>query len=262
MSIASTRQIAVCNNTHLIVGTHGEGSSSKLTLAPLDSIILGLALLSESEGKLYRRAIRKPTFLQTLERPRETCQSVQKLQGNQFHTVTLPDDAKLTISKMGIDSGTYLVIHETWNTVRYYLEVSNAAGYVVALNGVLFVPTLDRDHPSDRHYLSCCAQNSLWTNGTEILNNDGVIFVKRIDHNGLKPEEDTHCIKLESKCEEMKEIAQPSSWRTIIGKELQSCVRQDENQYQQSQIRLLRREYLKRETLSVLNEFEREDQEE
>jgi hypothetical protein len=247
MSIES-RRLSVWDNTHLCVETHGE-ESSNWTLTPLSSIIQGLSFLLEREGRLCRKGKRRrPALLQTLERSQKNSQELRELQHNQYQTVSLSDDAQLKVVKLNNDSGAYLVVYESWNSVKY-LQVSNAAGYVVALDGVLFLPVIEQDHASERHYLSCCAYSSLWTNGTDISNNDGDIFMKRIEDLIT----DINCIKLESECGDAGEVAQSSSWRAVIGSSLQQ-VTVNEHQYQQQQLRARRCKYLYSDSLAVLNQ--------
>jgi len=187
-------------------------------------------------------------------------QIMKKLQDNQHYIVKLPNNGQLKIQKATNDS--YLVIYESWNHVKY-LQVSNAEGYVIAFGGILFIPTIQENNciNNARQYLSCLAHNSLWTNGTDVLNNEGITSTTR--NKDLKA--DIPCIELEkTKCNsptptEEQPMQHTSSWRTVIanGLLLQQAATNDisENQYQEHQLQSRRRQYLYRQSLVVLNQI-------
>jgi hypothetical protein len=147
------------------------------------------------------------------------------------------------------EGGVYLIAFESWDNVNY-LQVSNVEGYVVACGGFLLLPSMWHSSKSVRHLLKSLIYSSLWTNGKDVLNNVGSSSVIRYDPiNAYIPS-----IELDRESRSLDDIASQSGWRGRIEKALLQNAMRDIEEYEESQLRVKRREYLLRRSIAILNE--------
>lgn len=162
-------------------------------------------------------------------------------------------DASLSIWRK--DCGVYLIAYESWDDV-IYLQVFNADGYVVTCGGLLLVPSIVHSTNDERHLLTSLVYNSLWTNGKDVLNNVGYSSMKRYDpFNAEIPS-----IELDRESRLLDDVSSKSGWRARIEKVLLRNTMGGIEGYEESQLRVKRREYLLRRSLEILNEMRRREE--
>ncbi|KAI2509828.1 hypothetical protein MHU86_4539 [Fragilaria crotonensis] len=238
-------RIFVCNEKYLCWSPN-EAVSPSSNGVDLQSAVQSLSLRSlddmDDEQHARRRHGRvKPTQIGLRD------QSCLLPLSRSHSRLQVTQDASLSIWRK--DVGVYLIAYESWNHV-IYLQVSNADGYFVTCGGLLLVPTMVHSSNDQRYMLASIVYNSLWTNGKVVLNNVGSSTVQRYNPlNAYIPS-----IELVVKSRLMDDPASQSGWRARIENAVLRNAMGGIEGYEESQLRVKRREYLLRRSLEILNE--------
>lgn len=233
----------IWNNTHLCLPL----SETSYKAVSLVSIIQTMSLYMVDE--LVRNDHRGCSSLESTEMHEPLNNNVCELKrGNSF--LHLDEDTSLKVVK-GDGEGVYLVVLEGWNDVKY-LQVSNAQGYVLILNGAFFVPT---KHQSAQQHgdVSARALHCLWTDGSQILCN----YVSKgstIRHGDLR--RNIPSVELQTNGEiQHSSKSSSSSWKQCIERSLErTCSLQ--SLYKEQILRCKRRRYILDRSIEVLDELE------
>jgi hypothetical protein len=219
-------------------------SATTIYCATLQSVVQNLSVRSVDNMNDEQRERKKPV-----------CVNITKLapagdavEPERSHAkIQITNNSTLSIWKKW--QGVYLIALETWDDIKY-LQVSNVDGYVVAFDGILLVPSLKQVQVEDRTMLMSLVHNSLWTNGKDILKNDGAFSMTRHDDVSA----DVPSIKLVDAGRLLDDVTPISSWRLYIERVLLTTMA-DKMEYEEQGLRSKRRQYLLRKSLEVLHEI-------
>mmetsp|Transcript_25752 Transcript_25752/g.38880 ORF Transcript_25752/g.38880 Transcript_25752/m.38880 type:complete len:254 (-) Transcript_25752:3844-4605(-) len=210
-------------------------------ILPLESLIMNLSTCSNKTLDIIRLSNERNGLIQ----PLQTLHS----------SIFLSSTTNLKIFQR--NKGVYLVIYESWETVKY-LQISNSSGYTIVMNGALFFPNINQDTArSPELLLTSLASNSLWTNGNQVLNNTGSLSSVNDNDTG----ENLPCVDLSLECNSaVGSRIINAAWRQNIEKFLKRCMI-DIQEIQAQELRFQRREFLMKKSVAVLNNlFDERDQ--